>query len=59
MAISDLRGPARLRAVRFLTHPDEAAERELWLAWLDMKDASFQKLLKQKTFQGQANLLTL
>lgn len=60
LAISDLRVKSeRERAMRFLTDPDMATERELWLAWLGMNDDGFQKLLRQKVFQGQENKVKL
>ena len=39
----------------FLTHPDTAKDRALWLAWLGMNEDGFQQLLHQHKFQGQTN----
>lgn len=60
MAISDLRNKKlREPALYFLTHPEMARSRGLWLAWLGMNDEAFQKLLRQKVFQGQKNKVNL
>ena len=59
-AISDLRSRStRVDALFFLTSPDMARERALWLSWLGMNDKVFQKLLYQQEFQGQRNRLFL
>ena len=59
-AISDLKSRHYYRsALRFLTHPDTASDRALWLSWLDMDDDGFQKLLRQPKFQNNLNKLLL
>ena len=60
LAISDLKvNSEHERALRFLTHPEMERERGLWLAWLSMNEDGFQKLLRQRKFQGQINKLLL
>ena len=59
-AMSDLSdNRERPRALLFLTSPDMKRDRALWLAWLGMNEAGFQKLIAQRTFQGQRNKLPL
>ena len=59
-AMSDLRNKGeRQPALRFLTSPDFAKERGLWLAWLGLDDDGFQKLIRQNEFQGFGNTLNL
>lgn len=58
LAISDLKNKKeKVQARRFLMDEDRVADRDLWLSWLGMNEAGFQKLLRQKTFQGHANKL--
>ena len=52
-ALQDLKSKERgAKAHEFLTAPYRARDRALWLAWLDMDDAGFQKLLFSEKFQG-------
>ena len=57
-AISDFRlKNYRHEAKEFLFSDRHKAIRIFWLSWLGLNDDGFQKLLRQKFHQGQANRL--
>ena len=59
-AMADLSNKREMpRALRFLTHPDMARDRAIWVEWLGLNEAGFQKLIRQRVFQGQRNKLPL
>jgi len=48
---------ARNSAHSFLFSPSRVQDRSVWLAWLDMDEDGFKKLVNAPTFQGHVNTI--
>lgn len=59
-AILDLNDKSKHRAAKeFLIGNKSRTIRGVWLAWLNLNDDGFQKMLRQPTFQGFPNKINL